>query len=342
VISIRKYDIATWWPVYGIVAVIIMALTSQLWVVDNTQNSNRQAPQVALLKGGEVVRYIRLNNDEWIPILSHRREGNALYYIPRLSGGVSGQEERILSEVTGNEKKTLDRSDVVSVRHWLGTDVLGRDILSRLMYGVRLSLLIGFLAILVSAVIGTSVGLLSGFLGGWLDKVTLTFINSLWSIPTILLVFAFVLAIGRGLGNIVLAIGLTMWVDMARLVRGLTMQLRETEYIGATRALGYPDLRILSRHILPNVVDPMIVLATVNFATAILVEAGISYLGFGIAPPKPSVGQILSENYGYAIGGHWMKSVMPALTICVMVLLLNLSGNNLRDHLDVKLAKKGQ
>ena len=337
----HKYDFGTWWPVYGLLAVVILALSSHLWVVDRTHNSNRQAPQVALLKGGEMVTYLQISQEEWIPIWSYEWKANELYYIPRLSSGTKGQEERVTYEMENGSNSNYQIASVETVRHWLGTDVLGRDIMSRLMHGIRLSLLIGFLAIIVSAIIGTSVGLLSGYFGGWVDKLVLTFINSLWSIPTILLVFAFVLAIGRGLGNIVLAIGLTMWVDMARLVRGLALQLRETEYIGATRALGYTHHRILGRHILPNVIDPMIVLATVNFATAILVEAGISYLGFGIAPPTPSVGQILSENYGYAIGGHWLKSIIPALTICMMVLLLNLSGNNLRDHLDVKLAKKG-
>jgi len=222
----------------------------------------------------------------------------------------------------------------------LGTDILGRDIFSRMMKGLTYSLLIGFLAIVVSLVIGTSIGVIAGYFGGKIDRAIMIFINSIWCIPTILLVFAFVLVMGRGLGNIVLAIGLTLWVDVARLVRGMAKKLKNLDFIRATRSLGYKNVRTIYRHILPNVVDPLIVLATVNFATAILVEAGISYLGFGIQPPAPSLGQILAENYGYVLGGHYAKAIIPALTIFVVVLLLNLSGNALRDHYDVRLLKR--
>lgn len=222
----------------------------------------------------------------------------------------------------------------------LGTDILGRDIFSRMMRGLSYSLLIGFMAIGVSLLIGTLIGVASGYFGGWVDRCLMVFINSIWCIPTILLVFAFVLVMGRGLGNIILAIGLTMWVDVARLVRGVTKKLKNLDFIRATQSLGYINARTISVHILPNVVDPLIVLGTVNFATAILVEAGISYLGFGIQPPAPSLGQILAENYGYVLGGHYGKSIVPALTIFIIVLLLNLSGNALRDHFDVRLMKR--
>jgi peptide/nickel transport system permease protein len=161
-------------------------------------------------------------------------------------------------------------------------------------------------------------------------------INTVWSIPTILLVFAIVLALGRGIGVIFLAVGLTMWVDVARIVRGQVLSLKEMLFIEATRSMGFSTARTIWRHILPNVLGPVMVVAASNFATAILVESGLSYLGFGIQPPAPSWGTMLNENYGYAIGGKPFLAVVPAIAILLMVLAFNLVGNGFRDALDVK------
>ncbi len=218
----------------------------------------------------------------------------------------------------------------------LGTDKYGRCMLSRLLLGFRISLLVGLIAVAISLTIGLLLGMLGGYFGGRLDDVVMLLVNTVWSIPTLLLVFAIVLALGRGIGIIFLAVGLTMWVDVARIVRGQTLALRALPFVEAARSMGLSHGRILRRHILPNLLGPVLVVASGNFATAILVESGLSYLGFGVQPPTPSWGSMLHENYGYAIGGKPLLALAPAFAIALTVLAFNLIGNGLRDALDVK------
>ncbi|MEN9609634.1 MAG: hypothetical protein RLZZ628_448 [Bacteroidota bacterium] len=233
-------------------------------------------------------------------------------------------------------KQIINKNHLVKKTFWLGTDNFGRDNLSRLLLGVRVSLLVGLIAVLISLTIGILFGALAGFFGGRIDDFIMLIINTVWSIPTILLVFAIVLALGRGIGVIFLAVGLTMWVDVARIVRGQVLSLKEMLFIEATRSMGFSTARAIWGHILPNVLGPVMVVAASNFATAILVESGLSYLGFGIQPPAPSWGTMLNENYGYAIGGKPFLAVVPAIAILLMVLAFNLVGNGFRDALDVK------
>jgi peptide/nickel transport system permease protein len=241
-------------------------------------------------------------------------------YIAQNTEGVAQQVENLMSTRT----------------FYLGTDNFGRDTLSRLILGVRVSLMVGLIAVIISLTIGILLGALAGYFGGKMDDVIVLMMNTIWSIPTILLVFAIVLAFGRGIGIIFLAVGLTMWVDVARLVRGQVMSLKEMNFVEAAQSMGFSTGRILSRHILPNILGPVIVVAASNFATAILIESGLSYLGFGIQPPTPSWGTMLNENYGYAISGNPFLALIPALAIMLMVLAFNLVGNGFRDALDVK------
>lgn len=227
-------------------------------------------------------------------------------------------------------------NQIVTKRFRLGTDNFGRDTLSRLILGVRISLLVGLIAVIISLTIGIFLGALSGYFGGRVDEAIMLIINTVWSIPTILLVFAIVLAFGKSIGIIFLAVGLTMWVDVARLVRGQVMSLKEIQFVEAAQSMGFGTWRILTRHILPNILGPVMVVAASNFATAILIESGLSYLGFGIQPPTPSWGTMLNENYGYAIGGKPFLALIPAVAIMLMVLAFNLVGNGFRDALDVK------
>lgn len=219
---------------------------------------------------------------------------------------------------------------------WLGTDKYGRDILSRIIVGVRVSLGVGLIAVCVSLSIGIFLGALAGYFRGWIDEAVMWLINVLWSIPTLLLVFALTIALGKGFWQIFLAVGLTMWVSVARIIRGQVLSIREADFIEATRALGYGQGRIIVRHILPNILGPVLVVAANNFATAIVVEAGLSFLGIGIQPPTPSWGLMLQENYGFIITHNPFLAIAPGLAIMLMVLAFNLLGNGLRDAMDVK------
>ena len=231
---------------------------------------------------------------------------------------------------------TIKDSHLLSRRFWLGTDQYGRDVLSRLIIGVRISLLAGLIAVIISIFIGTLLGMLAGYFGGRTDTIISFLINTVWSIPTLLLVFAIVIAMGKSIFNIFLAVGLTMWVDVARIVRGQVLTLKNAPFIEAMKVMGTPLSRIMLRHLLPNLIGPLLVIAAANFATAILLEAGLSYLGFGIQPPTPSWGTMLNEHYGFAIGGRPLLALIPALAILILVLSFNLVGNGLRDALDVK------
>jgi peptide/nickel transport system permease protein len=162
------------------------------------------------------------------------------------------------------------------------------------------------------------------------------FINVIWSVPTLLLVFAMTLALGKGFWQIFIAVGLTMWVEAARIVRGQFLSLREMQYVEAAHSLGYSHFRTIMLHILPNTVGPLAVIAATNFASAIIVEAGLSFLGIGVQPPKPSWGGMLNENYGYIIGENPFLAIIPGIAIMLMVLAFNFVGNGLRDAMDVK------
>jgi len=221
-------------------------------------------------------------------------------------------------------------------RFLLGTDRYGRDILSRLLIGSRVSIAVGLVAVILSLSIGVFLGALAGYFGGRVDAVIQFIINMFWSIPTLLLVFAITLTVGKGFWEIFVAIGLTMWVGAARLIRGQVLVLREMEFITAARASGAGDLRIIFRHILPNIAGPLMVIAASNFAAAILIEAGLSFLGIGIQPPQPSWGLMIKEHYNFLITNQPLAAIIPGLAIMMLVYAFNILGNALRDILDVR------
>lgn len=229
-----------------------------------------------------------------------------------------------------------DYSPVTAKKFYLGTDQYGRDILSRLIIGIRVSLAVGFITVIISLSIGILLGALAGYFRGWVDDIVMWFINILWSIPTLLLVFAITLMLGKGFWQVFIAIGLTMWVNVARIVRGQVLAVRQLEYIEAATALGFSHTRIIVRHILPNIMGPVIVVAASNFASAIVIEAGLSFLGVGVQPPQPSWGLMVKENYNFIITNNPMLAIYPGIAIMTLVLAFNLLGNGLRDALQVK------
>ncbi|MDP4292268.1 MAG: ABC transporter permease [Bacteroidota bacterium] len=232
-------------------------------------------------------------------------------------------------------QKVIDEN--LTVRRFpLGTDRYGRDMLSQLMIGTRVSLSVGFIAIAISLLIGITLGAIAGYFGGKIDQMIVWLINVVWSVPTLLLVIAITFVLGKGFWQVFIAVGLTMWVEVARVVRGQVLSIREKEFIEAARALGYRNRRIIFRHILPNVMGPVIVISAANFASAILLEAGLSFLGIGVQPPTPSWGSMIKENYGYIILDYAYLAIMTGVAIMLMVLAFMLLGNALRDALDVK------
>ncbi len=230
-----------------------------------------------------------------------------------------------------------DPSRIEQKRFLLGTDVYGRDVLSRILLGTRVSLSVGLISVLISLILGVSLGLAAGYYRGKVDAIVMWLINVIWSLPTLLLVIAITFALGKGFWQIFVAVGLTMWVELARIVRGQVFSLREQEYIQAARILGYSNARIMFRHILPNCVGPIVVICAANFASAILLEAGLSFLGLGVQPPFPSWGQMLSENADYIALGAAHLAIAPGIAIMLLVMSFNFVGNGLRDALDVKL-----
>ena len=216
----------------------------------------------------------------------------------------------------------------------LGTDRYGRDFLSRLMAGSGISLGVGAMAVLISLLIGVPLGAYAGYRGGWPDALIRWVIQVVWTLPTMLMVLAIALAFGKGLVQIFIAIGLTMWVDVARVVRGVVLSIKEETYIEAARGLGLSTAAILQRHVLPNAAGPILVLAASNFATAILVEAGLSFLGVGAQIPAPSWGNIVQAHYHLITGAHAHLALAPGLLIVSVVLGFTFLGDGLRAVLD--------
>jgi peptide/nickel transport system permease protein len=221
-------------------------------------------------------------------------------------------------------------------RFYLGTDGLGRDMLSRLLVGSRISLMVGLLAVLISVAVGFVLGAMGGYFGGRADRWVVWLMGVMWSIPTLLLVFAFTLITGKGMWQIFIAIGLTMWVSTARLIRNQVLSLKEQDFIQSAVNMGFSPLRIIFKHLLPNLYGLLIVAAVSNFAVAIMIEAGLSFLGLGVQPPEPSWGLMIKENYLFLITDKPMLALVPGLAIMLLVLSFNMMGNALRDALDIQ------
>jgi ABC-type dipeptide/oligopeptide/nickel transport system permease subunit len=330
----------------GIIALI--AILGYLITPDSSPYANDQHLEIGLKKPGFQVLLIPVRkkhqnppvtllskmfygaklNFTLIPVSSYRIKGDTLFY----------REYSDNSRVNTTEQKipVTQTRPAFTKRFWLGTDRFGRDYLSELIIGTRVSLSVGFISVFISLVIGILLGALGGFFRGWVDNIVVWFTNVIWSIPTLLLVISITFALGKGFWQVFIAVGLTMWVEVARVVRGQILSIREKEFVEAGKALGFSDFRIIFYHILPNIMGVVIVISAANFASAILLEAGLSFLGIGVQPPMPSWGSMIKENYGYIILDSAYLAILPGIGIMMLVLAFMLIGNAFRDALDVK------
>ena len=278
-----------------------------------TNNANEEIP----------VEEIRWSEGE----ISFKRFGNATDYFETIP---------FTQFPNGTQREDVEQLYIQKKHFLLGTDKYGRDLLSRLIIGSRISISIGFVAVFISLLVGVFLGAIAGFYGGLMDKLIMWFINVMWSIPTLLMVIAITLALGRGFWQVFVAVGLTMWVEVARLVRGLVKSTKEEVYVQAGTVLGFSKARLLVYHILPMTLAPLIVISAANFASAILMESGLSFLGIGAQPPMPSWGGMVKDHFRYLLLGKPYLAILPGLAIMSLVLAFMTLGNSLRDALDVR------
>jgi ABC-type dipeptide/oligopeptide/nickel transport system permease subunit len=334
-----------------IVFFILVAIFAYFISPDSSPSANRMILEIGGRKPGFTQQFLKIPKEEQVPSPSFIEKlvngaKDKYEYLP--IQGYTWRNDSVVVEKFIDEGITErrsypvgkfqegERAHIISRKFILGTDKFGRDILSRLIIGVRVSLAVGLVTVILSLLIGVVLGSIAGYYRGRTDEIIMWLVNVVWSIPTLLLVFAITLVLGKGFWQVFIAIGLTTWVNVARLIRGQVMGIKELEYVEAGRALGYSSARIIVRHILPNVMGPVIVIAASNFASAIVIEAGLSFLGVGVQPPQPSWGLMIKENYNFIITQNPMLALAPGFAIMILVLAFNMLGNGLRDALQVK------
>ncbi len=346
-----------------IILTIFIAILGYLIMPDSTPQANNMTIQLSLKKPGSTFMILRLRKTEPVdtvgiftkmifgqpsfyrdvPITSCRFAKDSVY-VDEYIGAEDKPEKKAyaIPKPPGPLKGEFLNSSgyqgalIVHRTFWLGTDIYGRDLLSRLILGSRISLSVGLMSVIISMLLGVSIGAIAGYFGGWADAALSWLMNILWSLPALLLVISISFALGKGMWQIFIAVGLSMWVEVARLVRGQVLSLKQVEYIEAARSLGFNNTRIITRHILPNIIGPILVLASSNFASAILLESGLSFLGFGAQPPMPTWGSMIKEHYGYIVMDAAYLAVIPGLAIMLLVYAFNLVTVGLRDAFDIK------
>ncbi len=324
---------------------VVMALAGNSICLDKTKDANQISLPIALLPPMSRVKFLEMESDSNTSAFKRWLKGkNEPFSIPMSDYRISGDTAYIqvygMDSSASREVVVLNRGikhQIVEKTFYLGTDGFGRDVLSRIIMGSRVSLSVGIVAVAISLLIGTILGLMAGYFGGLTDKFISWLINVIWSLPTMLLVVAISFAMGRGFWQIFIAIGLSAWVEVARIVRGQVLSLKEKEFIQAAKVLGFGPYRIMFVHILPNLRSSLIVLAVSIFGTAILLESGLSFLGLGLAPPAPSWGMMIKENYPYIMFDSEYLAIVPGLVIMSLVMGFNFLGIALRDALDIHL-----
>lgn len=334
-----------------IIAYVLAAAAGYLVAPDNSSNANRQIPELARLSPGSSARVVKapieLSKQNLFQIWYEGDRSVYRYALlppgesPRIENGKitfrnkNGYSQQI--SVDSSAMRGSPENFVETLHFPLGTDNMGRDLFSRLIVGCRVSLKIGLLAVLVTILLGTSVGAAAGYFGGWTDRALQWFMTVVWSVPTLLLAVALAFALGKGEKQLFLAIGLGLWVELARVARGQTIEIKTREFAQAARAAGLPDRSIILRHILPNLTGTIIILSCVNFSTAILLEAGLSFLGLGVSPPAPSWGRMIFEGYSFlALSYGKQLAIFPGIAVALLILSLNTLALGLKDVFEAK------
>jgi peptide/nickel transport system permease protein len=357
-IALQKFK-KNFWGVFSfgfIVLILFVAIFAYVLAPDSSMNANQmhlsiyskspgfEVKMLVIPQEGAVNKSVKdyfighSNQSTEIPISNYKLIENGIEYV-EYSDDPSLQltKEIYLDKFPGYTTiNQVEEELIVTKKFILGTDKYGRDLLSRMIIGSRVSISIGFVAVLISVIVGLFFGALGGYYGGKVDAFVMWLVNVIWSIPTLLLVIAITLALGKGFWQVFVAVGLTMWVEVARVVRGQIISVKEMQYVTAARALGFSNPRIIINHILPNIMAPVIVISAANFASAILVESGLSFLGLGAQPPIPSWGGMIKDHYNYIILGKPYLALVPGTAIMLITLAFMMTGNALRDALDVK------
>ncbi len=354
-IALQKFKKNSWGVVsfWLIICMVVIAFFAYVLAPDNTKNANNGDISIRTKPPGFTVQTIIVPikeensalswllgkeiTEQHIPILGYHFKDDTLYYTEYNELKSVAQKKSLpITLFHTNDISQIKNQYIKEKKYLLGTDNQGRDYLSRLLIGARISLSIGFVSVFISLIFGVTLGAIAGYYGGTIDKIILWLIQVVWSIPTLLLVIAITLALGKGFWQVFIAVGLTMWVEIARVVRGQVMSIKQMQYITAAKALGYSNLRIIFKHILPNSWPPVIVISAANFASAILIESGLSFLGIGAQVPTPSWGGMIKEHYNYIILGKPYLALIPGIAMLFLVVLFMTIGNALRDALDVK------
>jgi peptide/nickel transport system permease protein len=358
VIALHKFK-KNFWGVFSLSFIILLLFVSLLAYVlapDNSENANQMHLSIHSKSPGFTVDMLSIpleekqkntlsnyfmgfpNSVTEVAIESYKIVGSTIVYVEYNDEPSLKMVKAIDIKSFSGQKSILsaEQNFIKNRTFYLGTDKYGRDLLSRMLIGSRVSISIGIVAVVISLIVGIFFGAIGGYFGGKIDALIMWLVNIIWSIPTLLLVIAITLALGKGFWQVFVAVGLTMWVEVARVVRGQVISVKEMQYVTAARALGFGDFRIIFNHILPNIMAPVIVISAANFASAILVESGLSFLGLGAQPPIPSWGSIIKDHYSYIILGKPYLAMVPGMAIMLLTLAFMMMGNALRDAFDVK------